>query len=323
MVTGGAGFVGCHLAERLSESGNRITIIDNLYRGRADETFNRLISKENVEFINADMTKRNFCALLAPRYDEIYHLTAINGTKNFYEIPEKVLEVNILSLMNILDWVNEKNCGKFLFSSSSEAYAGAISEFGAYRDMVPSDESIPLVVNDVFNPRFSYGGSKIIGEILTINYLRQKSVRFSIIRYHNIYGPRMGFDHVIPEFCQRIMDGVSPFPVYGGHETRAFCYVDDGVEATKLVMESENADGGIVHIGNDREEISIIDMAKLLFEVTGYDAELAIRDAPAGSVRRRCPNIGKLAGLTGFSPKVPLREGLSRTYGWYEGNRCI
>lgn len=317
LVTGGAGFIGFHLAKHLYECGYEITIIDNLSRGRADRDFNDFLENPNVSFISEDMTKKDFISKLDDKYDEIYHLAALNGTKYFYTKPEKVLKVNIMSLMNIIEWINKDNCGKFLFTSSSEAYSGTITEFGDVKNYIPTDEKVPLTVNNVFNPRFSYGGSKLIGELLTINMLNAKKVDYTIARYHNIYGPRMGFEHVIPEFCERIYNKTDPFPIYGGYETRTFCFVSDGVKATKLVMDSEKTNGEIVNIGADENELKIIDVAKALFDIANFNTKLDIQDAPPGSVKRRCPDINKLKLLTNYKPEVSFEEGLYYTYDWY------
>ena len=258
LVTGGAGFVAFYLAKFLADNTtDKVTVIDNLSRGRHDAEFSEFLTKPNVRFIEADMTNTIFYSQLDNHYDEIYHLAAINGTKYFYEKPQEVLRVNILSLMNLLEWSTPENTGKLVFTSSSEAYAGTVKCFGEYKNFMPSKEDIPLTIDDVFNARFSYGGSKLIGELLTVNYLRTKKVPFSIIRYHNIYAGRMGFEHVLPEFCKRIANKENPFKIFGGTETRAFCYVDDAVEATVAVMRSEKCNTEVIHVGNSKEEITI------------------------------------------------------------------
>ena len=319
IVTGGSGFIGYHLATHLAnQSGVEVTIIDNHARGTADEMFEKLIALENVIFLKEDLTQKNFYNKLSGHYDEIYHLAAINGTKNFYNRPYEVLRVGILSLMNLLEWCNTENCGSFLFASSSEAYAGAVNNFLAERpEYIPSSENIPLVIDDVMNPRWSYGGSKIAGELLTINYCRTFKVPFKIVRYHNVYGVRMGYDHVLPEFFKRIYDKVNPFPIYGGEETRAFCAVEDAVKATEIVMCSENCNGEIVHIGNSSREIKIIDLLKLVFDIAGYHPQIEINPAPEGCVMRRCPNTDKLFKLTGFKAEKTLEETLPKMFEWY------
>lgn len=318
LITGGSGFIGYHLASHISGFDVELTIIDNMSRGRMDGQFSDLISKPNVKFLQLDMTQKEAFAQLEDRYDQIYHLAAVNGTKYFYEKPQQVLRVNLLSLINILDWINETNCGKFLFTSSCEAYASTIKMLSKYdEDLVPTDEKIPLSIDDIFNERYSYAGSKLAGELLTVNYCRTKKVPFSIVRYHNIYGPRMGYEHVIPEFCKRIYDKEKPFRIYGGEETRAFCYVADGVKATRLVMESEECSGEVVNIGNSSDEIRIIDLARKLFDVTGYSAPMEIIPAPKGSVPRRCPDTSKLERLTGYKAETVLDTGLKLISDWY------
>ncbi len=320
IVTGGGGFIGYHLANYLAEKKDtEVTVIDNHARGKADEMFKELISRDNVIFFQEDLTQKNFYDKLSGRYDEIYHLAAINGTKNFYNKPYEVLRVGILSLINILEWCNAENCGAFLFSSSSESYAGTVNNFlENHAEYIPSSENIPLTIDDVKNPRWSYGGSKIVGELLTINYCRTKNLPFKIIRYHNVYGVRMGFDHVLPEFFKRIHDKVNPFPIFGGQETRAFCAVEDAVQATEAVMLSKNCDGEVVHIGNSTQEIKIIDLLKLVLDIANFQPDIEIHPAPEGCVMRRCPNTEKLFNLTGFEAKMSLEEALPKMYAWYE-----
>ena len=320
IVTGGSGFIGYHLAEYLSrkEKDMEVTVIDNHARGIPDEMFKNLISRENVIFLNADMTEKKFYDKLTGRYDQVYHLAAINGTKNFYERPYLVLRANILTLMNMLEWCTPDNCGAFLYTSSSETYAGTYNCFlNDHPEFVPSREDIPLTIDNVLNPRWSYGGSKMIGEILTANYGRVHSVPFKIIRYHNIYGPRMGFEHVLPEFIKRIYDRKNPFDVFGGQETRAFCDVRDGVRATEAVMLSEKCNGEIVHIGKSDEEIKIIDLLTKLLDIADYHPTINVLPAPDGCVMRRCPNTDKLYKLTGYRANISLDEGLPYIYKWY------
>lgn len=320
IVTGGSGFIGYHLADHLSKQKDvELTVIDNHLRGADDEMFNELIARPNVIFINADMTEKTFYERLDGFYDGIFHLAALNGTKNFYERPYTVMRVGILTLMNMLEWCRPDNCGAFLFSSSSEAYAGTFNRYlNEHPEYLPSAENIPLTVDDVMNARWSYGGSKIAGELLTVNYCRTAGVPFKIIRYHNIYGVRMGFEHVLPEFFKRIYDRIDPFPIYGGEETRAFCDVSDGVKATEAVMLSARCNGEIVHIGNSAEEIKIIDLLKMVFDIADYHPSIDVKPAPQGCVMRRCPDTKKLFELTGFRTSTPLKDGLKKMYAWYK-----
>jgi len=317
LITGAGGFIGFHLSESLFKEGNNLTLIDNFTRNAMDFDFEHLIGQKGVNFISADITKTDYLNNLDSYYDEIYHLAAINGTKYFYEKPYEVLRINILTLMNMLEWINEKNTGKFIFTSSSEAYSGTITEFGAKFDFIPTKENVPLCINDVYNERFSYGGSKIAGELLTINYFKKIKVPYTIIRYHNIYGPRMGFEHVIPEFCKRIYDKCDPFELFGGYETRAFCYISDAIDGTIKAMRSNKTNNEIVNVGNDREEVRIIDLAKLILKISKSNAKLKIKKAPSGCVKRRCPDITKIKKMTGYEPKINLEQGVRISLDWY------
>jgi nucleoside-diphosphate-sugar epimerase len=320
MITGGAGFIGFHLAKSLSiDKNNNIYILDDLSRGKKDiDLVDLLENNKNIKLINIDLTEKSNLDIIDKVYfDNIYHLAAINGTKYFYEKPEEVLRVNILALMNILDWINSNNCGKFLFTSSSETYASTIESMSKYETLIPTKEDIPLSIGNVFNERFSYGGSKIIGELLTINFCKKKNIPFNIVRYHNIYGPRMGYEHVIPQFLTRIFKKENPFNIYGGEETRAFCFVDDGVKATKLVMDSKTINNQIINIGNSKEEISILKLLRKIFNITSYNEDIITNEAPKGSVKRRCPDIAKIKNATGYTPTISLDTGLDITYKWY------
>lgn len=244
-------------------------------------------------------------------------MAAINGTGNFYRIPDKVLKVGILGTLNVLDWFVRQKKGKLLFSSSSETYASALKLLGE-RFPIPTPEGVPLVVDNPENVRWCYGASKILSEVAMHSYAKAHGMKnFVIIRYHNIYGPRMGFDHVIPQFIERIVKKENPFKIFGGQETRTFCYVDDETRATQLIMESEETNGQTIHIGRSDGEIKIIDVAKKLFDIADFRPRIEVLPAPKGSVLRRCPRTEKLKRL-GFRPEINLDEGLRRTYEWYK-----
>ena len=314
LITGGAGFIGYHLGKALVEDGYEVTLCDNLFRGKMDGDLAALCQRTNVHFLSCDLTEPKSTETLGDGYDYVYHLAGVNGTRYFYEMPHVVLRVNVLALVNVLDWFVQARCGKILFASSSEVYAGTARLFGV---TIPTPEDVPLVVDDIRNPRVSYAGSKMIGELLVLNYARAYGFPYAIVRYHNIYGPRMGHEHVIPEFCKRILERENPFRIQGGSETRAFCYVEDAVRATTLVMDSPECDQQVIHVGNPREEVAIVDLARRMFGLFDHHPELEVLPVPEGSVKRRCPDIGKLETLTGYRPSVALDVGLKETFAWY------
>jgi len=317
LITGGTGFIGLHLAKSLLAQGKKVVIADNQFRGKVDEETKEVLDNKNVEYLQLDLTKPADVEKLGEGYDHVYHFAAINGTKHFYDIPHEVLRVNTLTCLNILEWFKEGKGKKILFSSSSETYAGSINKGIAE---VPTKEDVALCIEDTQNPRWSYGGSKIAGELLFINYARQYKFPMSIVRFHNIYGERMGFEHVMPEFSKRIVEGEFPLKIYGGTETRAFCYIGDTIKAVQMVMESDKTNGETINIGNDKEEISIQDLGKKMLKIAGKEPAIEILEAPKGSAKRRCPDITKIRELVGFEPEVSLDEGTKKLFAWYKNH---
>ncbi|MFH1663404.1 MAG: NAD-dependent epimerase/dehydratase family protein [archaeon] len=314
LVTGGAGFIGLHLARELAKE-YTVTIADNFERGKKDSEFQKAIENKNVSFLKIDLTNQNEFSELE-KYDFVYHLAAINGTENFYKIPDKVIKVGIIGTINMLDWFIESKKGKLLFSSSSETYAGTL-KLMKENFPIPTPEEIPLSIDDPSNPRWSYGAGKIMSEVAIHSYNHLYKMDYSIVRYHNVYGPRMGTEHVIPQFIERIEKKENPFKIFGGKETRTFCFIEDAVKATKLVMENNKTRTKTINIGRSDEEIKIIDLAKKLFAISGASPKIKILPAPEGSVKRRCPDTTKLSAL-GFKPKVKLEDGVKKTFEWYK-----
>jgi UDP-glucose 4-epimerase len=312
LVTGASGFIGSYLSRYCAQQGNETHLCDNNKRGQVDSFIEDILKIDGTKFIEADLTKVEDLQKLDDDYDVIFHLAAINGTENFYTIPYTVMEVAIKSTMLLLEKYKESKT-KFVFTSSSEVYAGSIQKD---QSLVPTDEKIHCTIEDVMNERYSYGGSKLACEIILNSFSKQFGLDYQIIRYHNIYGPRMGTKHVIPQFVLRAKNNEMPFKIFGDKQTRAFCYIDDAVKATYEL--SKCNEGGIFHIGNDKEEIKIIDLAKKVNLWYNNDDEYDIRDAPRGSVDRRCPYTSKLESLTSYAPVVNLEEGLSKTIEWYD-----
>jgi UDP-glucose 4-epimerase/UDP-glucuronate decarboxylase len=308
LVLGGAGFIGVHLTRRLVAQGHDVLIVDDFSRGRRDPDLDAL----GVPVQHGDLTDPATYRRIPRGWDHVYLLAAVVGVRNVEQDPARVVRVNTLALMHLLDWLEPPS--RLFFASTSEAYAGGVAT-GLVP--VPTAESVPLVVEDVASPRFAYAITKLHGEAAVIHTARAKGLEYVIGRFHNVYGPRMGADHVIPELLLRAMRGEPRFRVYGTDQTRAFCHVDDATDAMTRLMGSDGAQQRIVHIGNDREETMIGDLAKLVLRVVDVDAELDVLPAPAGSVARRCPDLGLLRSLTGYEPTVTLDEGVRRTYQWY------
>ena len=314
LITGGAGFLGCHLATALAgDPANDLTLLDDFTRGRDDAELAALTAQTNVRCVTGDVTEAATWADLG-RFDEVYHLAAIVGVRNVLRQPGKVLRVNALGTLRLLDWCGAGGGAWLLFASTSEVYAFTQS---FHPLPVPTDEAVPLALTDLSDPRCTYAASKIFGELAVTQMCAAAETPFVIVRYHNVYGPRMGHDHVVPELYARLRAGERPLTVYSPNHRRAFCYVSDAVDATIAAMRSAGATNRTINIGNDREEVTIAALAALVMEVAGVDAELEPRVAVNDPVVRRAPDLTLARTLLGYEPRVPLREGLERTLQYY------
>lgn len=304
LITGGTGFIGSHLANYL-RSNNDVTICDNNFRGKYDEFLS------NVKYIECDLTKEEDYEKLET-YDLIYHFAGINGTKNFYKIPYRVLETNTLININFINWCKKTDVKKVLFTSSSEVYASTPNK------KIPTGEDVILSVENIFNPRWSYAGSKIMGELLFAN----SGINYCIVRPHNIYGPRMGYDHVIPEVITRVLSKENPFRIYGSDQTRSFCYISDAVVMLENIMNSSLTDKKIINLGVN-DEILIKDLVYEIFDIFKYDCEILPIKSEEGSVNRRCPNTNILSSITNMENLTPIQVGLKKTCEWYQKNALL
>lgn len=314
LILGGAGFIGYNLSKYLAENRNyQITIADNFSRGQMDEHLSALVEEHAIKVVKGDFTDPTTYDLLDSDYDYCYMLASVVGVNNTLEIPHEIIRINTALIYNTLEWLRRSQVKKVLFTSTSECYAGTIDTFGY---VVPTPETIPLCISDIGHPRFTYAVTKMLGESGFLNYSRKLGFECTIVRYHNVFGPRMGFKHVIPHLVQRFLDQETPFKVYGHDQTRAFCHVSDAVEGTVAAMESPLSNGEIYHIGS-MEEITI----ETLIHETGrlLDFDGIYENAPTypGSVARRCPDITKAKAHLNFSPKIGWQEGLQETVNWY------
>lgn len=314
LVTGGTGFIGSALVCRLVADGHTVRVLDDGSRGRA----RRLAGvADRIDMVNGDVRDAAAVARACAGMDAVCHLAAVNGTELFYSIPDLVLEVGVKGMLNVLDGAIAAGVKEVFVASSSEVYH--------HPPVIPTPESVPLVIPDPLNPRYSYAGSKIVSELLTINMGRRSLRRAVIFRPHNVYGPDMGWEHVIPQLALRTRDlarespsGTIRLPIQGtGAETRAFVYVDDAVDGIVRVIE-RGEHLGIYNVGND-EEVTIASVARAVGAYFGREIEVIPGDAAAGGTPRRSPDITKLRAL-GCSEHVPLREGILRTVRWYDAN---
>ena len=311
LVTGGLGFLGASLVRALVERGETVRILDNSSRG-SRETLGQ--AAEDVEIIAGDIRDPAIVRRAISGTARVLHLAFVNGTEYFYKFPAYVLDVGVKGMVNVLDSCIQEGVKDLIVASSSEVYQTP--------PMVPTPETVPLCVPDPLNPRYSYGGGKIISELMALHYGRSYFERVVLFRPHNVYGPAMGWEHVIPQFIGRLQqlsgDSVEPplpFPIQGsGSQTRSFIFIDDFTTGLLLVIDS-GEHLGVYHIGT-MDEVSIGSVATLIAEHMGFAIRLVPGPEARGSTLRRCPDTAKLRAL-GFRSRVTLAEGLAPTVRWY------
>jgi UDP-glucose 4-epimerase len=311
VVTGGGGFIGAYLVKRLVRDGWDVAVVDTLVRGDAGR-LNEVIN--DIELHSCDVRDQDALERVFKGAEVVIHLAAINGTENFYKRPELVLDVGLRGALSVVSAGREAGVPDLVVASSAEVYQTP--------KVVPTPETIELTLPNSLNPRYSYGASKIASEVIAFNYAQEHYRKVQVFRPHNVYGPDMGWKHVIPQFVAKAIVGqdASPdtsvlFEIQGdGSETRAFCFVDDVVSGI-LTMYAQGGHREVYNIGND-EEVTIRDLALRIAGSLGVDVDIRPGAAAAGGTLRRCPDIAKMRSL-GYRPEICLDEGLQRTISWY------
>jgi UDP-glucuronate decarboxylase len=302
LVTGGAGFLGSHLCERLLAEGNEVICLDNLFTGRKMNV-QHLFANPNFEFLRHDVTLP-----LVIEVDRIYHLACPASPIHYQYNPVKTIKTNIMGTINMLG-IAKRVKGRILFASTSEVYGDPA--------MHPQKESYWGNVNPI-GIRSCYDEGKRAAETLMMDYHRQNRVDIKIMRIFNTYGPRMLADdgRVVSNFIVQALRG-EDITVYGqGSQTRSFCYVDDLIDGMVRLMNSENFTGP-VNIGNP-EEYTILELAKKIITMTGSNSKIAYKPLPSDDPTQRKPDISLAGEKLGWKPKITVDDGLQRTIDFFK-----
>ena len=316
LITGGAGFIGLHLARRLLDEGYQVDLLDNFARAVDDKELKDILAQDKINFYNIDLLATDQINRLATDYDVIFHLAAIIGVAHVMDYPYDVLYKNINMLGNMIDFARKQDkLSRFLFASTSEVYAGTLKHFDL---PIPTPEATPLAVTNLSYPRTSYMLSKIYGEALC----QQSGLPFTVFRPHNIYGPRMGMAHVIPEQLRNAHEAEEGdhIDVFSINHTRCFCYIDDAVEMLLRIMVQDDCAGKTLNLGTQNPELKIKEVVQQCFSVVGKELFIDEKPETPGSPSRRVPDMTKTSSLLGYESQVSIHSGVVKTYEWYRKN---
>lgn len=306
LITGGAGFIGYHLALRLIGLNYQVFLMDNFSRGKLDKYLKKLIENKKVRLIEHNLYND---IKISNKFSHIFHLAAIVGVRNVNKNPYKTITNNLIPLINILNFTKKKN-SKIIFFSTSEVYSPLID-----RKLIkfPLEEKNNLLIPQNVKPRDSYFLSKLFCEKL----LQLSSNDYVILRPHNIYGPRMGYSHVIPELIKKINSSKKKIKIFSPSHKRAFCYIDDAVTQIIQLSFSKKNNKLIFNIGNSEEEIKIFDLAKKIQFYLNKKNLISKGKITEGSPTRRVPNMKKTNSKINFKNFTNLDNGLLKTINWY------
>jgi UDP-glucuronate decarboxylase len=311
LVTGGAGFIGSHICDRLLGEGARVVCVDNLLTGR-EENLKHVERDSRFEFVRHDVIDPLPRALLRTRFTHIYHLACAASPPHYQADPEHTMLTNVVGTRNMLR-LAEDNGARLLLSSTSEVYGDP--------EVHPQPEDYRGWVSCT-GPRACYDEGKRAAETLAFDFLRMGRADVRVARIFNTYGPRMRCDDgrvVSNVVCQAL--GGEDITVYGdGSQTRSFCYVDDLVNGLMRLMESGSAVGMPVNLGNPNE-LTICDLVDRVLRMTGSRSRVVRLPLPEDDPRRRRPDIGRAMELLGWSPTVELEDGLEATIAWFSDSR--
>ncbi len=302
LVTGGAGFLGSHLCDRLVEQGHEVTIIDNLQTG----------SMSNIEHFNGNRKikfhRRSVVDKFDGEFDRIYNLACPASPPRYQDDPIGTMRTNFQGVDNLLA-LAEKCGARFFQASTSEVYGDPLVH--------PQPESYRGNCNPI-GPRACYDEGKRIAETLCFDYWRSRKVQIKVVRIFNTYGPRMSPEdgRVVSNFIVQALRNM-PITIYGsGKQTRSFCYVDDLVDGFLRMMESDAALVGPVNLGNP-VEFTVAELAQQVIELTNSNSKIVFRDLPEDDPQLRKPDIGLAQTHLGWTPKIALKDGLIRTITYF------
>ncbi len=309
LITGGAGFIGTHLVEKLMTN-YEITIFDNFRRDSLQYT-PHLKSKENINIVHGDVLDKDALIDAVKDVEIVLHMAAIAGVSSYYNSPLRTLQVNLIGTYNLLEACKDSQVKKIIDVSTSEVYgpdAFDVSEYN-YHTIGP--------VNDF---RWTYSLSKLASENLTLRYGDAHDFKVFTVRPFNIYGPRQTGEGAISNFMKAVATD-QPITIYGdGNPIRSWCYISDFIDAMTTLIDSDDIESDTFNIGNPKETYTTLGLARMILQAADKKVPITYQNMSRTEIKVRVPNIDKARSILKYEPRIDLEEGLRLTYEWFKEN---
>lgn len=305
-ITGGAGFIGSHLTERIIDD-NEITIFDNLHRDALKYT--KFKDHENLRFIKGDVLDKETLEKSMDNIDIVIHMASIAGVSTVVGKPTTTLKVNLLGAYNLLELCKKKSINRYISFSTSEVYGPHIYE---------ADEAGMTTLGPIGKPRWMYAMSKLAAEFLADSYHREHDINFTSVRPFNIYGPRQIGESAIHNFIEKAVKDEPIIVHEPGSQIRSWCHIADMVDALELVLTNQKSENEVFNIGNPQATSTTLQTAKTIIRLANSNSEIEFKELKYPEVDIRVPGIEKAKRILGFEPKVSFEEGITQTIEWYK-----
>jgi len=311
-ITGGCGFIGSHLIERLVKEGYQLRIFDNLHRNAVQYT--NVLDNPNVEFIKGDITDQKHLEDAMKGCDMVIHMAAIAGVSSYHKFPAKTVQVNLIGTFYVLEALKKNNIKRFIDMSTSEVFG---------TEVIEANENSYLRIGPPHDKRWSYAVSKIAGEQMIYRYSEEYNWDVTIVRPFNIYGPRQVGEGAISNFCRWAIDGEN-LKIDGiGCSIRSWCYITDFIEALMCFVNQPNTKAEAFNVGNPWSSTSNYYLAELVIKNASQDKkvnrvpEMTFGPMPYTDIKVRYPDVTKMMETYNWKPKVNIDEGIHETYKWF------
>lgn len=304
-ITGGAGFIGSHLVERLIDA-NEITIFDNLHRNAL--AYTNISKHKHLKFVKGNVLDNAALEKSIKNMDIVIHMAAIAGIKTAVQKPTTTLKTNLMGSYNVLEACRKKGIKRFVIFSTSEVYGPHIYQ---------ADESGATTIGPIGKPRWVYAMSKLASEFLAYGYHKEYGIRFTSVRPFNVYGPRQIGEGAIHNFIANAIKNESLVVHKPGSQVRAWCYVSDMADALEKILTNNKSVGEVFNIGNPQATSTTLQTAKTVIRLSGSKSKIQLVDFRHPEVDIRVPSIEKARRILGFEPKISFEGGISKTIEWY------